>query len=146
MKQIPLALLLPILLVGSFFLNIYIHEYGHYCVAEYFGLNPEVHFATTDADGNKISLYSPAAYTTYSSESKNLTTQDAIIAFAGPFVNLLFALVFCIVYITLPKKRKTFLTKTVFAMIIIPAIISFVINLIPVGISDGSIIVAALFP
>lgn len=145
MKWLILAILLPVLLFGSFFVNVYVHEYGHYAVADYYGLNPEIHFNTEPiSDYSKLSLYSPAAYTSYSSDSTEYTTQDATIALAGPLVNLAFALIIYGIYLAIPKKKRNFWVQACFAMLVIPAFMSFVINIAPIGFSDGSIILAAL--
>lgn len=126
-------------------MNLYIHEYGHYTVANYYGLNPETHFESiTISSDSKINPYTPAAYTSYTSNSRELTTQDAAIAFAGPLVNLIFALIVCAAYLALPKQKRTFWVQTSFAILAVPAFISFIINLLPLGFSDGAIILNAL--
>ena len=143
MKLLKIGLLLLVLLLGSFALNIGIHEYGHYVVADHYGLNPEIHIDTVSS-GDKFALFTPSIFTSYTSGSVELTSQDAVIAFAGPFVNLAFALVICAAYLVIPKRKRTFLVQTCFAMLAVPAFLSFVVNLLPVGFSDGAIILSAL--
>ncbi|MBD3262846.1 hypothetical protein GF374_00515 [Candidatus Woesearchaeota archaeon] len=144
MKKLLLGLMLMVLLFGSFFLNIFIHEYGHYTVADYYELNPTVHFDSTAPADSKFALYLPDAFTSYSSSGEVLTKQDATIAFAGPLVNLIFALSVCGIYVCLPRKRKTVKMQMCFAMLAIPAFLSFIVNLLPIGFSDGAIILSAL--
>jgi len=145
MKCITLWVLLPFLLLGSLLANIYIHEYGHFVVADHYELEPEMHFEAITFDSNsKLNFYSPAAYTSYSSHGYALTSQDMSIAFAGPLFNLFFALFVCGLYLAIPKKRRTFWLQAVFAVLAIPAFASFAINMMPLGYSDGAIILSAL--
>lgn len=143
MKLLKIGLLLSVLLLGSFALNIGIHECGHYFVADQYGLNPEIHVDTIST-GDKFALFTPSVFTSYTSGSAELTSQDAVIAFAGPLVNLIFALIVCTAYLIIPKHKRTFLVQACFAMLAVPAFVSFVVNLIPFGVSDGAVILNAL--
>lgn len=144
MKRLKLGLLLSVLLIGSFFFNICIHECGHYAAAKVYDLNPQVHFDAYDPDTGKLTLYSPMAYTTYGSNNIEVTNQDALIAFAGPAVNLIFALLILGAYISIPKTKKYFWARACLIAIFIPAIVSFAVNMIPIGAADGAVIFSAL--
>jgi len=144
MGTLKLAFLLTILLVGSFTLNVYIHEYGHFLAAKHYDLQPEIHFEEPVSTGNKFSFFTPRAFTSYISDTQEITAEDAVIAFAGPLVNLAFALFVTAIYFLIPKRKRTFAVQTALAMIAIPAYISFIINLLPMGYSDGTIIIEFL--
>ena len=142
-RLLALGFILPFLLIGSFFLNVAIHEYGHYAVADHYGLNPEIHFSAISQDTEGIALYGPSAYTSYSSSSRDFTPQDGIIALAGPLINLGFALAICGVYLAIPKQKRTFPVQACFAMMLVPSFLSFIINMLPIGASDGAIVLAS---
>lgn len=137
LKSLLFGMALGAILLGSLFLNIFAHEAGHWTAAEAFNLNPKIHVFEPYA-GGKFSLFTPNFFTTYSPNSLHLT--DVIVAFAGPLVNLLITIGLIAVYFAIPKEKRTFRLNLILTVLIIPALISFIANMLPLPATDGSII------
>ena len=129
-----------ILLVGLFF-NIVAHEAGHWAVAEADGLKPEIHFFEQSQEG-KASFYTPSFSVSYSGRSS--PEEDAEIAFAGPVVNLIITLVLMGLYFVIPKGKRTVNLALIFIMLVLPSLISFIVNMLPFAGNDGNILINAL--
>ena len=80
------------LLVLSMAASVYLHELGHFAVADAFGLTPDIHFVEyNELREVAFSAQSvPLAYVRYATGSNAL--QDFLIAIAGPLVNLVMAI------------------------------------------------------
>ena len=144
-RYIRLFALCATVLTLTFVFNIAAHEIGHYAIADHYNLNPSIHVGrgTNDAQTNfdlVSTLTSPSIYTAYSAESKDLTSHDAIIAFFGPFVNLMIAMSALVMYKKLPKHKKGDYGFLIFLLIFLPSLASGVINLLPFANSDGRMI------
>jgi len=134
-KPLLLGALLGIALFVSLFANIAVHEFGHWTVAGYYGLSPEMHFGEAP-NGETVSLYSPTFFTTYNAPDRD--TQDFLVALSGPLANVLMATVLTAVYAFIPRKSQY--TTLLFIVIIMPAILSAIANLLPMPASDGEVV------
>lgn len=137
MRELNLFL---VLLILGFFGNIVLHELGHFMAANYFELNPELHiFEQESSVASAAAAFSPSFYVSYDSPAMEISRIDAIIAFAGPFANLLFLLILCFIYFKSSAKRRSF-WRLFFIALALPAAVSAFLNLAPIGYSDGSVI------
>ena len=136
-KNFLFGISLGIILLASLGLNIVLHESGHFTAAKIADLNPKMHFFEPYG-GGKVSSFTPNFFVTYG--GKGSLAKDFGIAFAGPLVNLIITLFLLTVYFVIPKEKRTLRLNLVFAMLIVPSLMSFVANMLPIGFSDGSLI------
>jgi hypothetical protein len=138
-RDILASILLGGVLLLSLLLNIGIHELAHYGVASHLGLSPEVY---VDGNGMRALSFSfnaePIIYTSYSGSSSLL--QDRLIAFAGPFANLVFCFLVAGAYFLISKKNKSVFIQLIFIALLLPALLSAIANFLPFGQNDGRII------
>lgn len=137
-KSLLFGAFLGVLLFAGLFFNIVAHEAGHYAVASDLNLNPKMYFFADYKQPDKVSLFTPNFFTTYKSD--NSVKSDVEIALAGPATNALIAVCLIAVYIAIPKNKKTFRLNLIFLMLIVPAVVSAVSNILPLPATDGSII------
>jgi len=143
MKMLRLArLVLPFLavLLLSLGANVYLHELGHFAVADALELEPEMHVKSpvNFSRSTVFSVSSPEASVTYQSSTPEIEYKDALIASAGPLVNAFLAVFAGFIYLTLPKKSHK--ATLLFLLFIVPCIASVVVNILPIQPSDGWII------
>ena len=136
-KSLLFGMALGIALFASLFFNITAHEAGHWTAAEALNLNPKIHIFEPYTGGS-FSLFTPNFFTTYNGNGSPLA--DAKIAFAGPLVNLIITIGMIAAYFAIPKDKRTFNTALIFIVLIVPSLISFVANLLPLPATDGSLI------
>jgi len=136
-KSLLFGMVLGIALFGSLFFNIVAHETGHWIAAEAFNLDPKIHLFEPFT-GGKSSLFTPNFFTTYNSAAPE--SADAGIAFAGPLVNLIITLGLTAAYFAIPKEKRTFKLALLFIVLIVPSLISFIANMLPLPATDGSLI------
>ncbi len=134
-----------VVLVAGFTANIYLHELGHWAVANHFGLNPQISTgsAITGLAALDLTGGTPLIWTSYRGAGA-LNGQDALIAFAGPAVNIAIAVIATLLYLAIPRRKRTPLVNLIFIMVLIPAVLSAVANLIPIAPSDGWVIFSYL--
>jgi membrane-associated protease RseP (regulator of RpoE activity) len=135
LKPLVRGMTLGLLLFAGLYGNIVAHEMGHWLVASELDLNPKMHLFEAPETGTR-SFFNQNFFTTYNSGS---VQHDVLVAAAGPMINLALALGLAVVYMKLPKKRKY--ARLVVLMLLIPAILSFVANIIPTAGSDGSVLI-----
>lgn len=146
-------------IVSSLAINVYFHELGHYAVAEYYGLDPEMHIDNVvEVDGTGVRMnISPEAYVRYKDPGN--TWENIFITISGPFVNgLIFIVVIIIQIIThnnlqrkVMKARKSgrrsletrylrlcLLTDILLMSMALPSLLSAVMNLMNHPGSDGA--------
>lgn len=140
-KSLLFGMALGIALLGSLFLNIFAHEAGHWTAAEAFSLNPQIHVFEAYGGGS-FSFFTPTFFTTYN--PAGTLNQDILVAFAGPLFNLIITLGLIATYFAIPKEQRTFKPTLLFIVLTIPALISFVANLMPFPSTDGSMIFSYL--
>ncbi len=136
-KSLLFGMALGLALFGSLFFNIVAHETGHWIAAETLNLNPKIHLFEPFT-GGKSSLFTPNFFTTYNSAAPE--SADAGIAFAGPLVNLIITICLIAAYFAIPKEKRTFNISLLFIVLIVPSLISFVANLMPLPATDGNLI------
>jgi len=138
LRKVLFGMMLGAILFASMFANIFLHEEGHYAVAKSFDLSPKIHIGEVPA-GEKSTFFVLSFYTTYL--AKTNSQQDAEIAFAGPLVNLLLTCIFACLYFVIPKKvrGRTYL-EMILLVLLIPSLVSFIVNILPIPYSDGSVI------
>ena len=142
---IVLGLIGVIALLGSLFLNIAIHEVGHYGVADTFGLEPEIYLRGpfVKYDGNTVGFVgigTPDARVSYLEPSSGAA--DAVVAFGGPFVNIMLSIFFAGLYLIMRNRSET--TRIMILLMLIPSLLSVMFNLVPVTGTDGAAMLAAL--
>jgi hypothetical protein len=130
-KPLLRGMLLGVLLFAGLYGNIFIHETGHWFAADALNLNPKIHLFESPANGT-ISFFNQNFFTTYSAGTPHA---EWLVALAGPLANLLIAIGLAVLYFKVPKQKKY--TRLVIIMLMIPAILSFVSNMIPSAGSDG---------
>jgi Zn-dependent protease len=134
-KFTVLAVLLSVVFISSLAVNLVIHEGAHYAVAEHLGVGPEVHFTPENVSSkNFFSMDTEIAYVQYSSDTTDITKDDALIAIAGPLADL--ALGSLGVFFYFNTKRSKF-AKMLLLFVIVPAFVSFATNIIPINPADG---------
>jgi Zn-dependent protease len=134
-KPLIRGMMLGLVLFVSLYGNIVLHELGHFIVAKYFDLQPKMYFFD-NGSGTGFSFFNQHFYTTYSPIANS--SKDFFIALAGPLVNLILTIVLAIIYVKIPKTKQNL--KLAILMLLIPAIISFVSNILPLAGTDGAII------
>jgi membrane-associated protease RseP (regulator of RpoE activity) len=125
------GIVLGLILFGGLYGNIVAHEMGHWLVANELNLDPKIHLFESPENGTR-SFFNQNFFTTYNADS---VKNDMFVAFAGPMINLIIALGLIALYFTIPKQKKYI--RLIVIMLIIPAILSFVSNIIPTAGSDG---------
>lgn len=130
-KPLMRGIVLGLILFGGLYGNIVAHEMGHWLVANELNLDPKIHLFESPENGTR-SFFNQNFFTTYNADS---VKNDMFVAFAGPMINLIIALGLIALYFTIPKQKKYI--RLIVIMLIIPAILSFVSNIIPTAGSDG---------
>ncbi len=126
-------------------INIPLHEAGHYVVAESYGKSPSFHFLEKEKVVNENGVQTTAivpAYVSYFSETSENTSEDATIAFAGPFVNLMLGLLGIGLFFRV--RKKNLLAEVAVIVFIIVSFVAFASNLLPVIGSDGAVILSVI--
>jgi Zn-dependent protease len=131
------------LIVISICANVYLHELGHFAVADAAGLSPSIHFMEYD-NLSEVAFSAqniPLAYVTYSVSASAI--QDLIIALAGPLVNVLLAILIAVAYMYTPLKDRVSVQLAYFVLLI-PTLIAIVSNFIPIAGTDGYLMLKAI--
>lgn len=145
MKLLKLFVTAASMLLVALAINVPMHELGHYVVAESYGNSPEFHFFENELSVDENGVQTSAvvlAYVSYFANSPELSTQDAVIAFAGPLMNLLLGILGLGIFLIV-RKKNIYAEVAAFVFMIM-CFIAFLSNLIPFGVSDGAVIVSAL--
>ncbi len=146
-------------IVSSVMLNVYLHELGHYAVADYYGLDPEMHISGVvemGSEGVRMNL-NPEAYVRYRDPGD--TWKNILITAAGPFMNLVLLGFFVALQISLRRilmrkanvsrrygrksseiryMRICLLSDIIFMSMAVPSLLSVVMNLTNTPGSDGA--------
>lgn len=133
-KPLMRGIVLGLILFGGLYGNIIAHEMGHWLVANELNLDPKIHLFESPENGTR-SFFNQNFFTTYNADS---VKNDMFVAFAGPMINLIIALGLIALYFTIPKQKKYI--RLIVIMLIIPAILSFISNMLPTAGSDGALI------
>jgi Zn-dependent protease len=134
-KFTVLAMFFTLIFISSLAMNLVIHEGAHYGVAEILGVNPEVRFTPENVSSkNFFSMDTELAYVQYSSDTADITKDDALIASAGPLADLTLGSLGLFFYF---KTKRTKVAKMLLVFVIVPALVSFVTNAMPVYPADG---------
>ena len=133
-KPLMRGIVLGLILFGGLYGNIVAHEMGHWLVANELNLDPKIHLFESPENGTR-SFFNQNFFTTYNADS---VKNDMFVAFAGPMINLIIALGLIALYFTIPKQKKYI--RLIVIMLIIPAILSFISNMLPTAGSDGALI------
>lgn len=122
--------------VNILFLNVFLHELGHYAAAGQYGLEPEVEFEFENMtrEGFKFGGV-PVAYTSFNRSENN--NEIVAVALAGPFANILLGIAFMFLFVFL---RKRLYWKELALIGVITSIGSGLMNLLPFYGSDGALV------
>lgn len=137
-KPLMRGIVLGLVLFGGLYGNIVAHEIGHWLVADELGRDPQIHLFESPENGTR-SFFNQNFFTTYTGNAAGVDKADIWIAAAGPAINLIIALGLVALYFVIPKKKKYL--RLMVLMLTIPAILSFVSNVIPSMGSDGAMII-----
>lgn len=149
MMKISRMLLLGLVGIGvllaGLLLNVVAHEVGHFAVASAFGLEPEIYLegAFVQYDGASFGFVgagSPEAHVSYLTPVSGVA--DALVAFAGPFVNVVLSIIFGGTLILARNRGET--AKFLLVLLILVSVLSAMFNLVPVTGTDGAVMLAAL--
>jgi len=132
-------LLIVIVFLSSFIGNVLLHETGHYLTASMFGLNPSMYVSSPAESLNYIFESKPIASVSFSESASN--EQTFLVGLMGPAVNLFLAVIFLVIYIE--SKQNKYIGKSALAAFL-PSILSFIINILPLGSTDGSVLLSLL--
>lgn len=135
-KKVLIGLVFVFLFVNIFLVNIIFHELGHYMTARYYDLEPEMSIEFENIEELSFSFKGvPIASTSFLDNGNRYET--ALVAFAGPFVNLLFSIGFVLLFFIF--KDNFYIKETAIIGFII-SLGSCLMNLIPIAGNDGSLI------
>ena len=148
----------------SISMNVYLHELGHYVVADYYELNPTMHVTNVlslQNDSLRVNM-NPVAYVQYQNPGNTLEAirKNINVTLAGPLTNLLITVLLLLGYIftrLLVKNRLynsdnyrkssryrlkvfkfCFLIDVIFISLIIPSLVSVIVNFSNTPGSDGA--------
>lgn len=146
-------------IVFSVAINVYLHELGHYVVADFYGLEPEMYInnvVEVGSDGVRMNV-NPEAYVRYKNPGDTWT--NIFITIAGPLVNLMLFLAFIYIHLIIHKRlskkikfarlrrnsksesrliRLSLFFDIIFISLAVPSILSVIINLANTPGSDGA--------
>ncbi len=142
----------------SVFVNVYLHELGHYVVADHYGLEPDMHIDSIieGEPGEARFNMNPEAYVRYRNPGD--TWKNIFVTAAGPLMNLLLFVFFFSMNIMSkrwfrkkirvakrvdPKSavvyiRASFMVDLVLLSMAVPSLISFIVNMMNIPGSDGA--------
>lgn len=121
--------------VNVFFVNVVLHEFGHYLAADYYGLGPEVEFNFSEM-GNLSFGIEGVAIASISFNLSNNRTEMIIVGLMGPFLNFVFGIIFLIVFVFCKNIR---IREIMFIGFVI-SIGSFLMNMVPMEGVDGGLV------
>ncbi len=89
-----------------------------------------------------LSSDTDVAYVKYSSNTVDITQEDAVIAMAGPLANLAIGCLALMFYLS-PKRSRV--GKMLTLVMLVSAFVSFGVNILPISPNDGYYVFAYLF-
>ena len=122
--------------VNIFFLNVVIHEIGHYVAADYYNLEPKIEFDFGAVGDLGFGFKGTPVASTSFNESDNSGALMAIVL-TGPLFNLVLSLIFFSIFVFYRKNKYI---KEIVIIGFILSFASFIMNLIPLEGGDGSLI------
>ncbi len=137
-KEIFFILICLFVSLNVFLVNIVLHEAGHYIAAENFGLEPEIKFDF--GVGNLSFGFEGKALASTSFDEPSNRGELFFVSIAGPLVNLIFGIIFSIVYFFVRDSK----VRLLIIICVIVSLISFVMNMLPLWGTDGSIVFGAI--
>lgn len=137
LRSVLWGLVYAFLAVNIFLFNVVLHEIGHYVAADYYNLEPEIELEfgnmTNLSFGFELEGQAVASTSFINNGNEN---NLFVITAMGPFMNLFLGVIFLFGFLFV--KKNWFRELCVVGIVI--SFMSFVMNLIPVGGSDGSFI------
>ena len=143
MNKIRIVRLLGFVFIFAnfFLLNVFIHEAGHYIAADYYNLEPEIEFDFGAVGDLGFGFEgTPIASTSFNEPENNSGLM--VIVLTGPLFNLILSLLFFNGFIFYRNNKYI---KEIVIIGFILSFASFIMNLIPIEGSDGSLIFELLF-
>lgn len=124
------------LFVNIFLINMLLHETGHYIVADYYGLDPDIEFNFGEI--NKLNLgFKGVGIASTSFIDNGDTGQMRVIALMGPFMNLFLGLIMLSVFVFF---RKFGFLAEISMMGVIISFGAFLTNMLPFQGVDGGFV------
>lgn len=127
--------------VNAMFLNVVLHEAGHYAAAGHYGLEPKIEFNLENVEKMSFGLESVSLATTSFNDNGN-KVELKITVLMGLFMNLVLGVLFSFVFVLFKEKRY------IAEIALIGIVVSFgslIMNLLPIEGIDGSFIFGAVF-
>jgi hypothetical protein len=126
--------------VNIAFINVVLHEWGHFVAADHYGLEPEIEYEFQNMTGVRFSFEGvPIAYTSFLDNGNNLEIIG--VALMGPFFNLVLGIAFMFVFI---YCKEMWYVKEFGLVGAITSIGSGLMNLLPFSGSDGALVLELL--
>ena len=142
LKGLFVVLVLAFIFVNMLFLNVVLHEVGHYIAADYYELKPEMKLDFSEIRNAGFNLKSiPLASTSFIDNGNE--GELAVVALMGPFVNLLLGALFVFVFVFWREKGWFIGEIGLIGMVV--SFGSFIMNMLPMNGVDGSLIFGVLF-
>lgn len=145
------------MVLASITVNIYLHEMGHFVVADSYGLNPEMNISgVISVTDDRLQLnMKPVAYVRYRDPGDVL--KNIYITIAGPLMNLLLVVMSLLFYVLMKRRfkiqlssdrlskkaklrviRLSFIFDIAFISFLVPCLVSVIVNLANISGSDGA--------
>ncbi len=134
-KEILRMLIYIIVFVNAFFLNVIIHEIGHYLAADYYELEPEIEFDFGVVGDLGFGLESrPIASTNFIAPLNKIELYSIVLM--GPLMNLMLGIAVFFIFVFCKKE----IIREVMIICFIISIASFIMNIVPISGTDGSLV------
>ncbi|MDO8508361.1 MAG: hypothetical protein Q7S27_01610 [Nanoarchaeota archaeon] len=129
-----------LIFVNIFFLNVIVHEIGHYLTAEHYNLEPEIEFDFGSVGDSGFGFSGTPIASTSFNEPNNGDVLAAIVL-TGPLFNLILGVIFFMIFVF--YRDNEYIREVVIIGFIV-SISSFLMNLIPIEGSDGSLLLGLI--
>ena len=127
--------------VNVMFLNVVLHELGHYAAAQSYGLEPKIELNFDNLERISFGLKSISLATTSFNDNGNENELKAIVLM-GVFMNLILGVCFSMVFVFFKGKEYIAEIGLIGAVV---SLGSLIMNLLPIQGVDGSFIFGTLF-
>lgn len=136
LKGVMWVLIGAFVFANSLFLNVLVHEFGHYLAAEQYRLEPKMELNLEKMGNLSFGLESvPLASTSFIDNGNK--EELAVIVLMGPFMNLLMGIAFLVFFVFLSGRK---IVEEIGLIGMSVSFGSFLMNMLPIAGVDGSLI------